>query len=279
VSVFIGFILYLNSPSPVNSLGGSKGLGKSFAFLDRINADIQRLLTKKAMHRESLRLRDCFGHHQCNTAWCLLCASRRARKQREHLMTALPEILRDRRLQVWHVTGCSADSDDIRVHALAAMNGMRRLLKQPRLIGRVVTFFACLEVEYKAYRSTPCAHCHALVVTRDITKGRNYISEPDWIAMWEEVNPLHRLRPADDDLTRRYTPKNPRKDTSIKAVLVKKPNDVNELDHLARYVTYWGTPNNAARYYRQLLKDPDLFIRHTKALFRVPRFIGPLHKG
>jgi hypothetical protein len=62
---------------------------------------------------------------------------------------------------------------------------MRKLLRHPRLRGRVIASFSVLEVATKPWRKNPCVHVHTLAVTKPL-RGRNYISQKLWIAMWEQ---------------------------------------------------------------------------------------------
>ncbi len=201
--------------------------------------------------------------------------SRKVYRQREYLKEALPALLRaNPKAQVWFFTGATEDSEDVNTHAKAAVSGMRRLLKHPRLRGRVISHFSVLEVAQKRHRVHPCAHVHSLVVTNPIDKGRYRISEPDWIRMWEEACPLARKRDLSVPLKRKQ-PTKPRQHASFVAVQCG-PTEA-DLEALIRYSTKWATPRNITRNYRQLLLDPDRFIRRIDALKRVTRFFGPLH--
>ena len=201
--------------------------------------------------------------------------SRRVYRERKHLEEVLPALLKKHPgAQLWFLTGAAEDSDEVNTHAKAAVRGMKRLLNHPRLKNRVIAHFSVLEVALKRHRINPCAHVHSLIVTKPIDKGRYRISEPDWIRLWEEACPLARKRDLSIPLKRKQ-PTKPRKHPSFDARRVGPTK--TDLDRVIRYSTKWATPMNITRNYRQLLTDPDRFIRRIDALKGVTRFFGPLH--
>ena len=243
--------------------------------INRISSDIAIHLGKRGLIRQGILIRMCYGHKNCQQAYCIKCMSRRVYKERKHLQTALPALLRKHpKAQVWFLTGATEDSPDVNTHAKAAVRGMKQLLKDPRLKGRVIAHFSVLEVALKRHRTNPCAHVHSLIVTNPIDKGRYRISEPDWIRMWETACPLARRRDSSVPLKRRQ-PTKPRRHASFVA-LRAGPTSV-DLDRLIRYCTKWATPRNITRNYRELLTDPDRFIQRIDSLKGVTRFFGPLH--
>jgi hypothetical protein len=200
--------------------------------------------------------------------------SRRVYKQRLHLKEQLPALMKEHpRSQLWFLTGAAEDDAEIRGHAKAAITGMRRVLRHPRLENRVISHFAVLEVALKNHR-TPCAHVHALVVTRPMDKGKYRISEPDWIRIWEQSCPLARKRDESDTLQRKR-PAQPRENVSFKAVLAA--DTTTDRGTLIGYCTKWADPDWIAKNYRQLLKNPDRFIDRIESLKGITRFFGPLH--
>lgn len=53
--------------------------------IDRLSADIVRHLSKRKLIRDSIRIRDCYGHKHCHNAYCIKCTSRKVYKQRNTL--------------------------------------------------------------------------------------------------------------------------------------------------------------------------------------------------
>lgn len=246
-----------------------------FTSMNRLNADIAQHLNKRGLYRESIRVSQCHGYKQCHCLYCIHCASLRVYKQRLHLTMALSALLAQHpKAQVWFLTGATEDSDDINAYAKAAVRGMRRLLKHPRLRNRLIAHFSVLEVALKRHRTLPCAHVHTLAVTKPMDKGRYRISECDWILIWEAVCPLARKRDCSIPLKRRH-PKKSRKHASFVAIMAG--TSAADLKGLIRYCTKWATPRNITRNYRQMLLDPDRFIHRIDALKGVTRFFGPLH--
>jgi hypothetical protein len=158
--------------------------------------------------------------------------------------------------------------------AMVAVTGMKRLLKHPRLIRRVVASFSALEVSLKNSRTEPCAHIHTLIVTRSIDKGRHRISEADWVTMWEESCSLARTR--DPGKMMRKTSQ-PKPNLSLVAKFVPHGESV-QLSKVISYVTKLATPANLADYFRPLIATPDEYIARMDALVGVTRYFGPLHR-
>jgi hypothetical protein len=256
-------------------------LSVSLTRLKRIIDDVSRFLRARKMFRDSVRLDGCYGWQHCHNAHCILCMSRRALRQRKHLEKELPAILsKDDTLQLWLITGTTADSLDVNLHAKAAVRGMVNLLKHPRLKGRVVTSFSVLEVAHKTSRVAPCAHVHTLLVCKPITSGKYRISEASWVEMWEECCSLPRVR---QGKLPRKNKKKPKPNLSLDARIVGTETagiihrTEADLTRVIRYVTKWSYVKNIATDYRQLLVDPDAFMVRIKALKGVTRFFGKLH--
>lgn len=198
-------------------------------------------------------------------------------KQRLHLQSALPALLNTNpKLQLWFLTAAAADSCDVSNHARAAVLGMKRLLKHPRLQTRIIGSFAVLEVAHKVSRVEPCSHVHMLIVTKPIDTGRYRLSEKSWIQLWESLCPLARKRDPTIPLTRRDR-KKPKPNLSFVAERI--PLEVDHITRVIRYVCKWSYVKNVSRNYRALLADPKAFIERIVALQGVTRFFGSLHYG
>jgi hypothetical protein len=196
--------------------------------------------------------------------------------ERRNLEQLLPALLAtDSTLQLWFVTSAAKDSADIRSTAKAAVTGVRRLLRHPRLKDRVVAHFSVLEVAHKTSRVDPCSHVHTLVVTRPMDRGRHRISEREWVELWEQCCPLARGRDPTVRLLRRNSSK-PKPNLSI--VVKRVPVTPVDITRVSRYVTKWATPDNVVRNYRSLLADPATFITRIQSLMGVTRFFGSLHR-
>lgn len=245
--------------------------------MNRLSADIQVLLTQRGLIKDAVKLKNCYGYKQCHSRYCIKCVSLRAYRQRKHLLSVLPVLLAtDPKLQLWFLTGAAADGPDVALHAKAAVLGMRRLLKHPRLKYRVVAYFAVLEVADKVWREHPCAHVHALIVTKPMDKGKYRISERDWVSMWEAACSHHR-KPLRELPQRRVLTKKQKVHRSLVAVLVPRTKD--DIAKVAQYCTKWANQSRIVSDYRRLLThDPDGFLARIDALEGVPRFFGPLHK-
>jgi hypothetical protein len=234
------------------------------------------VLLRHYLIKDALRIKGCFGFKQCQSVYCIRCASRRAYKERQHLLAALQELLtQDPRSQLWFITGAAADSPDVATAARAAVSGMRKMLKHPRLRGRVIAHFSVLEVAHKYGREYPCAHVHTLVVTRPMDKGRYRISRKDWVSLWENACPQHRRRaPA---LEPRRKGGKREQHHSLVAKLV--PREMNDLTRVVKYCTKWAAPYRVVRDYSRLLwPNPQLFLERMAALKGVPKFFGGLHR-
>jgi Replication protein len=245
-------------------------------MLERVSADISLTLTRKELHKHSVLIDGCYGWKHCHSPYCLKCMSRRVMNERNNLKQLLPPLLHaDLTLQCWFITAAAADNRDIRTHSLAAVTGMRRLLKHRRLKGRIVASFSVLEVAHKTSRTDPCAHIHTLIVTKPMDKGRHRISEAEWIRLWESVCPLARAR----DPTRRLLRANRmRPKANLSIVVQRVPRATGDIDRVVNYCTKWATPLRAAGNYRDMLQDPDGFIQRIESLRGVTRFFGSLHR-
>lgn len=201
--------------------------------------------------------------------------SRRTLKERRHLEQTLPALLAtDPKLQLWFVTAAAKDSADIRTTAEAAVAGVRRLLRHPKLRSRVVGSFSVLEVAHKTSRQHACSHVHTLIVTLPMDKGRNRISEAQWVALWEECCPLARARDPTNRLIR-HDKRHLKRNLSI--VVKRVPTGGIDVTKVIRYCTKWSYAQNIASSYQTLLAQPGAFIRRIQALIGVPRFFGSLH--
>jgi len=201
--------------------------------------------------------------------------SRRVWKERRHLEHSLPSLLRtDPSLQLWFVTAAAEDSPDIHTTAKAAVLGVRRLVRHPRLKKRVVGYFAALEVAHRTSREHPCAHVHAVLVTFPMDKGRHRISEADWVGMWEECCPLARGRDRAIKMLR-YARGSPKPNLSI--VVQRVSENSTDITRVIRYSTKWATADRIANHYRALLIQPDRFIWWIQSLRGIHRFFGDLH--
>jgi hypothetical protein len=151
---------------------------------------------------------------------------------------------------------------------------VRKLLRHPRLRGRVIASFSVLEVATKPWRKNPCVHVHTLAVTKPL-RGRNYISQKLWIAMWEQACPQHR-RP----LPRRRRPRQGAKLPKHPSLVAKMvPRTEVDLTRVVRYCTKWATVRNIASDYRRLLApNPRDFLERIAALKGIPKFFGGLHR-
>lgn len=203
------------------------------------------------------------------------CASRRAYKEREHLSVKLREVLaRDPKYQLWLITGTAEDSPEVRKSALAVVWGMKRLLRHPRLRGRVIEYFSVLEVERKQWRNYPCAHVHTLLITKPIDKGKYRISKSDWVAIWETVCP--RARNRIPSIACEQMKNGGAEQPSLKACLI--PRDENHLTAVIRYCTKWAAPKLARRGCQDLFSPhSEGFVERMIALKGVPRFFGDMH--
>lgn len=245
--------------------------------LSRLSGDIQAVLSKNDRQREAVKVRHCYGFKQCHSPYCIKCVSRRAFAQRKHLLAVLPKLLElDHSHQVWLITGAAADNPDVKTAARACVSGMRRLFKHPRLRNRVIAYFSVLEVAHKHGRQHPCAHVHALTVTKPIDNGKYRISRRDWVHIWEDVCPQHR-KPLS-------LPRRRRKEASAKIHasldIRRVPRTADDLNRVLRYCTKAARWSRVAQDYHQLLvPDPRVFLGRIAALKGIPRFFGPLHKG
>ena len=244
--------------------------------------EVEALLTQRGLVEDAVRINNCHGFRYCHSAYCIKCMSRRAYRQRKHLLQALPALLAgNSNYQLWFITGAAADSADVNAAAWSAVNGMRRLLKHPRLRGRVVCHFSVLEIAHKRGRQHPCAHVHTLAVTKPMDKGKYRLSRRHWIELWEEACPLHRKRL----LPVRRSPKRKGKRVAknkphVSLVAKMIPRDGDHVQRVILYCTKWATPRRVARDYRALLNpDPTVFLERVDALKGVPRFFGELHAG
>jgi Replication protein len=163
--------------------------------LDRVCADISQLLNDQGHTKDAELMAACRPGKRCSSAYCLKCIRSRAIRTRKHVHKTLPALLdNDLNLELWFITGCCADSDDVKTHARSAVRGMKKLLKHPRLRNRIVGVFGAMEIAPKTSR-LPCAHVHSLIVCKPISKGKYRISEADWVRMWEESCDAPRLNP------------------------------------------------------------------------------------
>jgi len=243
-----------------------------FNCIERCAGDIEALLTKRGMVRDAVRVAGCFGYRQCSSPFCIRCASRRAYKQREHLLVAVPTLLRaDGRYQVWHVTAVAADSPDVRRQSWGVVTGVRRLMKHDRLRGRVVSYFAALEIFQHSRREYPCAHAHVLVITRPMDKGKYRISRCDWIRIWEAVCPAARQLSGPCRASR--------VGANVSLLANHIPREDEHIRRVINYCTKWAVPEAAADSFRGLLTDPDRFIQQHLALRGVPRYFGDMQRN
>jgi plasmid rolling circle replication initiator protein Rep len=243
--------------------------------MERLAADISRLLALNNLHRDAILIDGCYGWKNCKSAYCVKCMSRRTLNERRHLEQTLPALLAtDPTLQLWFVTSAAEDSADIRTTAKAAVQGVRQLLRHPRLKNRVVGSFSVLEIAHKTSRVDPCSHVHSLIVTKPMDKGRNRISEAEWVRLWEQCCPRARAR----DPTVRLLRQNSKRPKSNLSIVVKHvPRDGPDITKVIRYCSKWSYVANIVRNYRTLLIHPNNFIHRIQALTGVTRFFGSLH--
>ncbi|WP_263374007.1 protein rep [Granulicella aggregans] len=233
------------------------------------------MLQRHGFDRDSIRVRDCYGWTHCKSAFCIKCASRRVWKQRSHLKRELPALLEVApSRQLWFLTGAAEDGSDVRELSQAAMLGMNRIVRHPRLKNRVISSFSVLEIAHKTNRVDPCCHVHTLVVTEPMHQGRHRISEREWIELWEECCPRPRKRDPTVPLVRSNARK-PKPNLSFVAERV--PRTAQDIAKVIHYCTKWATPWRIIDSYRTLLANPHLFIERINALVGVTRFSGELH--
>lgn len=257
----------------------------SLSCINRLAGDVEAILLQNYLIKDAIRIKHCFGYQQCQNPYCIRCTSRRAYLERQHLIAGLETLLdQNPKYQLWLLTGAADDSPDVRTSALAAVRGIKRLLKHPRLKGRVIAHFSALEVADKSWREHPCAHVHTLVVTKPMDKGKYRISRKDWVAMWEDACPQHRIRvptakrrrSAPPSAKRRRGGPKPREHPSLKADLIPL-----ERDHIIRVVNYctkWAATKRIVRDYRRLLgPNPLRFLERIASLKGVTKFFGSLH--
>jgi Replication protein len=251
-------------------------LAVSLASINRLSSDIEVVLLEHDHIKDAVRIKGCYGYRQCQSVYCIHCASRRAYKERRHLLGSLQKLLaQNPRYQLWFITGAAADSPDVRTSACAAVLGMKKLLSHSRLKGRVIAHFSVLEVAHKHGREHPCAHVHTLAVTRPMDKGRYRISRKDWVSLWEGACPQHRKR-APTSVRRRKGAK-PEEHLSLVAKLI--PRDRSHMIPVIKYCTKWAATRRVTRDYRRLLRpNPQAFLDRIDALKGVPKFFGGLHR-
>lgn len=243
--------------------------------LNRLSSDIQAVLLEHNLIKDAVRISHCYGYHQCQSIYCVLCASRRAYKERQHATEAIKELLgKDSRYQLWFITGAAADSPDIRASARSAVVGMSRMLRNHRLKGRVIAHFSALQVERKQWRKYPCAHVHTLAITKPL-RGRSYISQKLWIAMWEQACSHHR-KPLPERRLHRKGAKLPQHPSLLARLVPRRDID---LIRVVSYCTRWATAKHASIDYGRLLSpNPRDFLERMAALKGIPKFFGSLHR-
>jgi hypothetical protein len=195
--------------------------------------------------------------------------------KRKHLKTTLTALLSEHpTAELWHINGVTEDSPDVRTSAQVAVRGMKKVLKNPRLVKRVIASFSSLEIITGRGRKDPSVHVHTLIVTRQISKGKYRIPRKEWIAIWENACPLARKPLPKPKRTRKGPKKKPH--DSFKAVQHKLPMTTDKAIH---YVTYYATLRHATEDYRALLNAPDdAFMKRQSALKGVTRFFGAMHR-
>ncbi|RRA49332.1 hypothetical protein [Acidipila sp. EB88] len=106
--------------------------------------------------------------------------------------------------------------------------------------------------------------------------GTYRISSRDWILMWQEACPEHRVGHPSLQSSARLN-KQSRTHCSF---LAKRANLQNEgrLDRLIKYCTKWATPRNVQEDFNRLLKKPEAFLYWMDSLKGVTRFFGTLHR-
>lgn len=233
---------------------------------------------------ESLKLSTCYTKNHCHSRWCIHCMQRRASRQRKYLcgvkengyFGSLKSTLeQDPSHQLWFITACVEDSPEINQHALAAVRGMKTLLRDPRLATQIVGSFSVLEISRKHGRKYPCCHVHTLLVTKPLL-GRYYVSQPRWVQMWEQACPLHRKR-ITEKLLRKNDSKPIPKNISILAKLVPKSED--DFKRVGIYVSKWASEKAIADNYYSIMHDPtnpNAFAERIEGLTGVTRFWGSM---
>lgn len=242
--------------------------------LSRICADISKFLNDRGHHKDSVRMDSCRPGTRCNSAYCLRCIRARAISTRLRVHKSLAESLAsDINLEVWFLTGCAADSEDVTTHARSAVRGMNRLFKHKRLRNRIVGTFSALEVAPKT-SLLPCAHVHSLMVTRPITVGKYRISEAQFLEMWEESCEHHRprLNPHEKMLRRNAARKKPH--LSFVALQVLK--NALDITRTADYLTKEANAERVIYNHEDLLLNPDNYIDRIQQLRHTTRFSGSL---
>jgi hypothetical protein len=245
----------------------------------RIRDNILEILNQHALHKETIRIEHCergLGSSGfCRSRFCPRCTNYWAAKQRKNLETLLPALLgSDPSLQLWWITAAAADSPDITRHARAAALGTQRLLRHPRLKGRIVASFSVLEVAYKTCRVYPCCHTHTLLVTKPMSVGRHRISHPEWVRLWEQVCSLPRLR---SDPHARILRSNPAKKNNTSLWAEQAKTTPEDITRLINYSTKWSFQNNlVADFDRQIQASPGRFIERIQQLQGCTRFFGSL---
>ena len=246
----------------------------------RLRDNIHECLSQVDLHKEAVQLAHCEPRSLeskgfCRSHYCPSCTHYWASKQRRNLESLLPTLLAsDPTLQLWWITAACADNHDIATHARAAVLGTQRLLRHPRLKGRVVASFSVLEVAYKTSPTLPCCHTHTLVVTKPMDQGRHRISHPDWVHLWEGVCSLPRLR---SDPSARVLRRNPAKKNSTSIWVEQARQTPDDITRLTNYVTKWSFKDNlVADFDTQLKASPGRFIDRVRQLHNVTRFFGSL---
>jgi hypothetical protein len=246
-------------------------------LLDQACTFIAGILEERE-HEHADRLKSCGTKSRCHSIFCLRCIRGRSLQVRKRLYKSLPDALRaNPDLQLWLISGCAADSDEITTPAKSVVDGMRALFRHRRLANRIVSTFGALEIIQREGHS-PFCHAHALVLTKPL-EGKYYLSENAWIEIWESACSHHRQRPDPKQKLRRVLKKNAdrlKRNTSLDARRITLTDD--DVRRVSDYVTKHADTRNLLTDHAELLysPDPDAFMERREQLRNVTHYFGNL---
>jgi len=231
------------------------------------------------------KLSDCHKRSRCQLPFCVWCISWKAWRERDRLRALIPRILAaGAPLQVWFLSAATSNSPAIKTHAIAAVDGINRLLLHSRLVNRVVASFSAVEIglhlEGNVEIDDPFVHIHMIIVTRPIR-----ISQPEWNLLWAASCPLARKMPPGVEIRRRRASTKYRHQAGLPMVVEPIWNAdmvyAGELQtfeqHLERRISYatgWANPQLLKTELAFYTANPTIFIQHRLALKGTKHFAG-----
>ena len=227
--------------------------------LRQIQSQLSQVLRNHGHSDSANQIDACNRNQPCRSRRCTLCTSLRTIAQRAHLKRQVKDWwTRCRRPVMFAITPTVADSCiDHRRRALDVVSSTRALIRMLP----VSTWFACIETVPSEYGDSSLrTHTHVLAVLDSPPSGRGYVTESEW----------------QDRLHNKWQATCP---VIAESVHAKRLSTVDDALSWSCYSTKDANLQDSAIRTQAALRDPELFMAASDALWNVPRFFGPMSKS